>query len=432
MKFIKHLQHLLAAFLASAGLAPSLIGQGINKQTVIKKQVSLGTPASGAGGQILRREQSVFTLAKGTYKSDEIVSHKQGTGVRHGVHATTGKIDGLISAGTYKLLWATACRADFVAGSTSGPLVNVTAAFTAGSQGTFTRAAGSWITDGFRIGDVVRWGGWAGGSAVNNNTHNMLIIALTATVMTVTTLDGAANPVVSDAAGDSVTATVVGKKTKVPLTAHTDDIFTFEEWYPDVSQSELFTDVRLNQASVDIPGNGNCKASFDLPGLKRTLGVAQVLTTPTSETLTSILAAATGVLIVNGAQQLVVTGLKLQIDRGYNVDGPVVGSLYNPDAALGDLQVSGSFSAYFQDQSFTLLYQAETVMNLVMVACGDTTASADFVAFNLGRLKLTGDAPDDGKKGIVRTLPFTAEINSAGGAGLANDQTILSIQDSQA
>jgi hypothetical protein len=39
---------------------------------------------------------------------------------------------------------------------------------------------------------------------------------------------------------------------------------------------------------------------------------------------------------------------------------------------------------------------------------------------------------DDGEKQIVGTYNFTAAINGAGGAALANNQTIISIQDSQA
>jgi hypothetical protein len=62
----------------------------------------------------------------------------------------------------------------------------------------------------------------------------------------------------------------------------------------------------------------------------------------------------------------------------------------------------------------------------------DTSNAADFVSFNLSAVKLTGDAPDDGEKAIIRTYPFTAQLNAAGGTALAKDQTIVSIQDSQA
>lgn len=421
---------MLGRYLRGSGLVLGAVAaQGIKKLTAIKKQSALGTPGVGAGGQVLRRESSVFTLAKTTFEAPEIVSHQQDTGIRHGTHATTGKIDGAMSPATYKLFMASACRKDFVAGSTTGPLTVVTAAVTSGAQGTFTRVGGSYITDGFRVFDVIRWVGWTTTGAPNN-AHNFLIIALTALVMTVLAIDGVA--VGAKAAGDSVTGTVVGKKTWAPLTAHTDDLFTVEEWYPDIVQSELFTDVRLNSMDIDIPGSGVCKNSFDLPGLKRALNAAQQMTTPTSETLTPILAAACGVLIVNGVQMLAVTGVKFQVSEGVTPDGPVVGSFYSPDAGRGPVKVSGSFTAYFQDSSLTTLYQNETVLTLAVVAATDGTPAADFIKASMTRIKLTGDAPDDGEKGIMRTLPFVAEIDSAGGAGLANDQTILTLQDSQA
>src|SRR5258708_22151925 len=125
------------------GLMLFLVASGIRKQTTFKKQSALGVPAIGAGGQILRRETSVFNLNKATFASTEIVSHQQSTGVRHGMQSPTGKLAGILSPGTYKLLMATGMRKDFVAGATTGALVNVTAAVTSGAAGTLTPAAGS-------------------------------------------------------------------------------------------------------------------------------------------------------------------------------------------------------------------------------------------------------------------------------------------------
>ena len=58
--------------------------------------------------------------------------------------------------------------------------------------------------------------------------------------------------------------------------------------------------------------------------------------------------------------------------------------------------------------------------------------TSDFVSFVIPRAKVMSDTTDDGKKQIVATYNFTAEINSSGGAALANDKTILGIQDSAA
>jgi hypothetical protein len=403
--------------------------EGIRKQTTIGKQVALGTPLVGAGGQILRRETSIFSLTKAIYESAEIVSHQQSTGGRHGVQAPNGKLTGLLSAGTYKLLWAASQRKDFVAGVNSTALVNVTAASTGGANGTYTRAAGSYLTDGFKTFDVIRWAGWTTTGAPNN-ARNFLITALTATVMTGFHLDGTA--VGAKAAGDSVTATVVGKKSIVPITGHTDDFFTVEEWYPDIVQSELFTDCKVNQFAIDVPGSGNAKVTFDFIALKRALAGAQSFTSPAIETTTGIMASVTGALMLNGLIVANVTGLKFQAMQGLTPDGPVVGSNYSPDISRGRIRVTGDFTAYYPDGVTPALFQNETVTSLAVILAADGTATSDILGFSMGRIKLTGDTPDDGEKGIVRTYPFIAEINTAGGAALAGDQTILSIQDSQA
>jgi hypothetical protein len=50
----------------------------------------------------------------------------------------------------------------------------------------------------------------------------------------------------------------------------------------------------------------------------------------------------------------------------------------------------------------------------------------------LPRVKVGGADVDDGDKSLVRTLPFTALYNDAGGAGSSSEQTTISVQDSQA
>jgi hypothetical protein len=111
--------------------------------------------------------------------------------------------------------------------------------------------------------------------------------------------------------------------------------------------------------------------------------------------------------------------------------GASIGSAVSPDLNQGRLKVSGSFVSMFEDTVLQALFDAQTAVSLCAVACSDTTATSDFVGFTMGKIKLTGDAPDDGEKAIMRTYPFTAEINGAGGTALAFDKTILSIQDSQ-
>jgi hypothetical protein len=406
------------------------VAQGIVKTTAIAKQVALGTPFAGAGGQVLRRTSSVFVAARDTFENNEIRTDQQSSGVTYGLKKTTGKLQGLLSPATYKLLCASILRKDFVAGATTGAIIIVTSASTTGAQGTFTRSGGSYLTDGFKIGDIIRWTGWATTGA-SNNSINMLIIALTALIMTVTRFDGIA--VGAKAAGDSVTGVVVGKKTYAPLTGHTNDYFTVEEWYSDVGRSEVFNDLKVSQIDIGLPATGNGTFSADFLGLSRTLGAAQVLTAPTAVTTTPVVNSANGLLLANGAVVGNVTGLSVTISGSMQQGEAVIGSNSAVDIARGRIKVTGQFTALFTDAVLSLLYDQETPLGLVGVMMDNPlVGTSDFMTVSMSRIKITSDSPDDGEKVIVRTYQFVAEININGGVALANDQTILTIQDSAA
>ena len=401
--------------------------QGLFKQTAFGKQTALGTPKTGAGGQILRRKTSIFTATKDSTSNDEIVSHRQDTGITYGMKKTGGKIDGNLSPGTYSVLMAGALMADFAAVT---PMVIGTDCVSAATAPQFVDGSSSFLTAGLKVGDVVRFTGFTT-TAVGNNSKNFLITALTAGNMTGVFLDGSA--VIAKTETASVTCTVVGKKAKVPTTGHTNDFFTFEEWYSDQSRSEVFADCKVNQLSIGIPAAGPATIGLDIVGLgSRVLAGTQSFTTPASETPTDVVQAANGAIYLNGALAGHVTTASLTLDRGISPVGASIGSRVSPDVNQGRVKVSGSFTAMFDDTTIQALYDAETAVSLCVVASSDTTATSDFVGFSMGRIKLTGDAPDDGEKAVLRTYPFTAEINGSGGAALAFDKTILTVQDSQA
>lgn len=402
------------------------VAQGINKKTVYKKQTGLGAAATGTGGQIVRRTSSVFQAPPDTFESNEIVSHQQSTGVGLGVVKPAGKIDGLLSPGTYAALLGSLLRKDMAAGASATGMTIAVAA--SGQNWTLTRSAGSFLTDGFKVGDVGRL--TAGTFNAANSQKNLIILAVTALALTVKPLNGVAMFVESGIA--SATFAVTGKKSLVPLTGHTNDYYTFEEWYPDLTRSEVYNDQQVGQAALNLPATGNATISLDTVGRTRTLGAAQVLTSPTTETLTDILTAVNGVVLVNGTPVTNVTGAQITINGNAQHSDAVVGSNVVDDIQRGRLAVSGSFTAKFDSVTLQTIFEGRSTTSLVMAIAEDATANADFVVINLPMIKLTGDTPDDGEKAIIRTYPFVAQINSAGGAALATDQTIVAIQDSAA
>ena len=401
------------------------VAQGLLKTTAFVKQSGLGVPGS-SGSQIVRRTQSAFSLSRATYVNNEIVNHQQSTGQTAGVKQTAGKIDGLLSAGTWSKLLGSLLRKDFAAtASLTGVSVTIAGS---GPTYTVTRASGSYLTDGAKIGDVIRLS--VGALNAANISKNLLITALTATVATVIPLNGVA--MVAEGPITGTTVSWPGKKSIVPTSGHTNDYYTFEEWYSDVSRSELFTDVKVSKADIALPATGNATISLDVPGLGRTLGASQVCTSPAAATTTDVLTAVNGAVLINGTTTPI-TGASISINGQIQPGQPEVGANTISDHVRGRIDVSGSFTAKFTTATLSTIYDAQTKAALVVVLASDQTATADFVSFSMSELKLFSDTPNDGEAvEIVRTYAFTAELNGSGGAALANDQTIVSIQDSQA
>ena len=401
------------------------IAQGINKQVAIKKQTALGAAASGSGGQILRREQSTNTLKKDTYANNEIASHQQSTGKTHGLRSVDTALNGVLSAGTYSTVIASVLRDDFTATTSLTGL----ALAVGGVLGAYTlTGTGLLVSGGFKIGDIIRITVATGLNADCLN-KNLLITNITNTVITVKTLNGST---MTTGSGTACTLALPGKKSAVPITGHTKDYWTVEDWQSDISQSEVFSDVMFGKLDIGLPSTGNATFSVSGVGLNRTTGATRILTTPTGETSSNPLAAINGILIVNGVAVTNITGVTLSIDGKAAGMGAVVGSNVAPDVQRGSIEVSGSFTALYQDATLSTLFDNATQVNLIAVIEDNTTASSDFVSFSMSNITLDGDGKDDGDKAIVRTYPFTARINMAGGIALANDQTIISVQDSLA
>lgn len=402
------------------------IAQGLYKTLAYKKQTALGTPATGSGGQLLRRETATFNKMKDTYDANEIVAHQQDTGVGFGVSKTSGQLNGVLSAGTYAALLASLIRGSLAAG-VSATAASLTIAGT-GPTFTITRAAGSYLTDGFKIGDVVRI--TAGTYTGVARDINLLVTAITATQLTVIVPNGKTLTVQGPITGSTIA--VINKKVAAPSTGQANDYYSFEEWLSDISKSRLYTDVQVASADISIPATGNSTVQLSFLGLGRTKNATQQLTTPTAASTTAILAAANAKILISGAATIIGTSLSIKIDGGLQPGEAVIGSNVINDNIKGDLKVGGTFTTLKQDETNSDIFDAETPVAITAVLFADTTDASDFVSFNIPRAKLTKDEIDDGKKQIISTHDFVAEYNSAGGTALANDTAIISLQDSAA
>ena len=406
---------------------------GVFKQLAYKAESTFGTAPGQASAQALRRVTSSLDLSKETYQSNEIRTDLQMLDFRHGVRSVQGTIAGELSPGTYKDFFAAVLKRDFAAvTATTGASVTIA---TSGNYYTVTRAAGSWLTDGYKVGMVVRLS--VGSLNAANINKNLLILAIgSATVMTVTPLNGSAMAAEGPIATTTITAT--GKVTYIPTTGHTDKSFSFEHWYSDLAQSELFLGCKIAKLGLQLPPTGIATVSMDVMGqdfadttAKRTAVAltSQYFTSPTAATTAGVLAAVNGKLAAGGVLLANVTGLSIDIAANFTGD-PVVGANTKPFLFAGRVLVSGQMTAYFDSVTQRDAFVNETLSDVVLALAVDNTATSEFLTLALPAIKLGGSGKDDGEKGLVQTIPFQALIDSTGGAGADTHNTTCMVQDS--
>ena len=396
---------------------------GVFKQIAIKEETTYGVVPSASGAQLLRRVDFPMNLSKDSFQSNEIRPDLQALDERHGVRRVSGTLNGELSPGSYAPYLGALLKRDFAAKTAIAGL-SITIAASA-SLWTLTRATGSWITDGVRLGMGVRL--TAGTFNAANLNKNMFVVGVTALALTVSVMNGTA--LVAEGPIASATLSVPGKVTFVPTTGHTDKSYSVEEWFADNSLSQVYSGVKFTSAAIQLPPTG--LATIGLSALGQDLkvrGVTRYFTSPTAASSSGIVAAVNGLLRVGSQMLASVTGLSIEIASEFSGD-PVVGSNVVPNQFAGRVRVSGQFTAYLEDAVLRDLFVDEVQTSLIVALTTDNTAAAEFVSIAMTRVKVNAADKGDGEGGIVRTYQYTALLDTSGGA---NEATTIAMQDSLA
>lgn len=403
-------------------MATPLIQSGINCDIIYGPELTFGTRALAnlVTAQKIRKVQSTLAPAAAQFQSQEYASHQQVADLRHGMKSCGGAISGELSNATYDDWFEAVMRGTWTTGATTG-------SSTIGADNpstSITRAAGSFITDGFKIGDIVRATGYAGGGAANNNV-NYRITALTALNMTVAGTPAPAT--IAGAAG--VTISVINKKLLMGTTKRS---FTIEQVYNDIDESEIFDSTRIIGAQVRCPPNGMATCSFNFLGLSmaRILSAASpYFSAPVAETTTNLFAGPNGVIRVNGADSVVATAWELNINGNFS-NQPVIGSLLAPDIFPGVNVATGSFSAYFESGAYADAFLLESEVDVSMFLNTVDTTPSSYLNFVAQRVKLMGVQKTlTPQGGVIATYPWQA-LRKIGGAATVYDTSTLFIQRS--
>jgi hypothetical protein len=400
------------------------IAKGTAKQVGYKKESAFGVLAGSSSAKLLRRVTANFNLTKETYESGEIRTDRQIADFRHGVRSATGALNGELSPASYADFIGSVVARDFTTGvSSTGVSVTID---TVGDTRTLQRSTGDFLTQGYKVGMVVRLTGT--GLSAANVDNNLLITNVTDSTLTVTTINGSS--LVDEGPIASVDIATVGKTTFVPSTGHTDQSYTIEEWYSDIAQSEVFTGMKVNSVAVQLPATGLTTIDVGFAGKDMAQsGTTQYFSSPTAQGTNGIFAAVNGVMLIDGAPVALVTSADFTIERATE-NATTVGSNSVADIFSGRIRVSGNLSVYFQDAAFRTYFDDEVPVSLVLVLTSDSSKDSDFVTFTLPKVKLGSFTKDDGELGIVAATSFQALLNEDVSTGLP--ATTIAVQDSAA
>jgi hypothetical protein len=374
--------------------------QGINKQVAWKKEASWGTKATASDAKSARRVTASFQLEKDTYQSNEINLSQQIKDFRHGTRRATGSLSGELSGGAYTDLIAAALRKDFIDGPSVGPVATIGVNAVASA---FERSAGSWITDGFRVGMVVRSSGFA--TAGNNGLF--VVSGVTATDLTVVAFD-ATSPLVNEAETATVTVAAPGEYSFIPnsTSGRTDDSFTIEEWYPDTTISRTFLGMQVDTMAMNIAPNSMVTVDFGFLGKDAEPSTtSQYFTNPAAQPNEQIYSGPDGVLIIDGVANRLTTSLSVSLANGI-VQEAVIGSTAIGAKARGKSNVTGSLTSIFANRDYLNIFDGETEVDVTYAL--RTADRTEAFAVHFPRVKLGSGTTDDGEKVIILSSDYQA------------------------
>ena len=282
----------------------------------------------------------------------------------------------------------------------SAALTTAASVFTslATTASTITGIAGSFLTTGIRVGDVLNLTGTV--TPANNNV-NVRVAAVTATVIT---LVGTPLAIASaDATGNLVRLKKVINGATATRYSHTIDQFS-----RDIGLSEQFLGCRLVGCKFSFKPGAMATVQYTFMGIDRVglaAGSSPYFTSPTLTTGLDLIADDSAIRY-NGVNVANFNGMDIDFTIAAKLE-PVIGSFTSPDVFDNLMNVTASISALRSDFSNLVLFDAETEFELSVMLQEPTGSPKGCLALFLPRVKIGGlSAPFAGDGAMTETLPL--------------------------
>lgn len=364
-----------------------------------------GTTPGSPSMKTLRTTGRNINLVKNMLESQEVRASRQLRDLRHGFQQGSGEIPFELSLSAYDDFLAAALGGSWAAISTSG--VNLSAD---GTANTFTRASGSFVSDGYRAGDIVVTAGFSN----SENNGRFRLTGVSATVLTVEETTP-----VTESAGSGKTVDLVGKRLDIGTTLTT---FSVERAFLDLAQYQVFTGLAVNEFYLTLQPEQIVGGRFNVLAMAVAALSGSSLGSPSAAPTHDPFASFDGVMYEGGTQTAIATGLEMTLNNGRSLN-PVIGAKTSPDVFEGTAKISGTLTAFFNSATLLNKFVNETASSL-WFKLNDLNGT-DFMNIVLGRVKYAGgeiNPPQEGPAPI--SMPFRALEDDNG--------TSISIQRSNA
>jgi len=189
--------------------------------------------------------------------------------------------------------------------------------------------------------------------------------------------------------------------------------FSIEDYSADIDTARLFTGQTVSTMGISIAPNQMVTTTFGMVGKGMTIGATQKTQTantgnaPFDAYSGNMLLANQGVTLASPANDLpIITQIDFNVTNSY-APTFVVGSNEAPVLEVGRAEVTGSFSAYFENDTLINRFLNETE-TAISVSVDDPTGSNDYT-FLFPRVKInTADVGVDGPTSRMISVGFTS------------------------
>lgn len=323
----------------------------------------------------------------------------------YNAEATIGGATDMLIEAIMRGTWSASSALTTATGA--GACVDLTAA----STSTITRTgSGSFITDGWKVGDIARLANY---STAANNDINLRVITVAAGTLTF-----AGTPLTVGSADTACTLTRL-KKVINPATP-TRYSHTIEQNYQDIDLSELFLGCRLVGLKISAKPGQPVQLTYTFMGLDRTAlvnGTSPWFTTPVLTTGVALIADDSLIMVAGSASTAIgLSGIELEFKIAAKGE-PIIGSLVSLDLFDNELEVTGSITGLATDFADLTKYDAETEFEVSALFAEPGSLPQSCLAAFLGRVKIADISRDlggDGAQIVTKQIMIGPKVAATG------------------